>query len=228
MRPLIPYVVALVIPSLFSAGCSSIDTSAQAEGTGIQIVGAIIVLAKYQASQNQIVVAEARARQAFVQLAMKPAYEARAKKLRKIMASGPAKPQRPASGSSVPPDPAETARAELAALTNSWKETASSITNGKYAGDFSSPAPTSTEPSAVAFPRMSGSEVLAASNSYTPRFLAVPVPAEKAVTGSKATVMLWDTKNARIASDTVYALDRTPPTDKTSEIDNQKVLFTNL
>lgn len=234
MRLLLPVTAALLIPAIFTSGCSSLDTSARAEGTGIQIIGAIIVLAKYKASQNQIAIAETKAREAFVELAMKPAYEARTKKLKKVIASSPARPRRPAPTTAGPtrrpvaedaPDPAAKARAELAALSNSWREAASQVTNGRYAADFAEPAASTSNTAAASFPKMSESQVLAASVAYVPRYLAVSVPAEKAVAGSKAAVMLWDTKAEKIASDTVYALDRTPPTGKPSEIDHQKVQF---
>src|SRR5207253_9945171 len=57
-------------------GCAGVDYSAQAEGTGVQIIGAVIVLAKYHASATQKSVAEEHARVALVQAA-KPAYEKR-------------------------------------------------------------------------------------------------------------------------------------------------------
>ncbi len=227
MRPLLPLVVAMLLPALFSAGCAGLDTTAKAEGTGIQIVGAIVVLAKYRASQNQIQIAETRARRAFVELAMKPAYESRVRKLKKIAATpGKAKPAAP--GKPAAPDPAAIARAELASLTASWNRATREVTRGAYAGDFATPSFTNSATTVVNFPKMSDSQVLAASASYVPRFIAVSVPAEQSVAGSKASVMLWDTRTNRIASDTVYALDRTPPVNKPSEIDRQKVLFTSI
>jgi hypothetical protein len=38
-------------------------------------------------------------------------------------------------------------------------------------------------------------------------------------------VMLWDTRTHALASDTVYALDRTLSAEKPTEIDSMKVLY---
>jgi hypothetical protein len=214
----------VLVPAIFCAGCEGLDTSARAEGTGIQIIGAVIVLAKYRASQRQKAVAENEARRAFVKLALEPAYEARAKKLKREVASA-RKPPRPRPAGAPEPDPSTNARAELAALTASWRETAKSYTQGGYAGDFSAPELGSTSPTAVNFPRLSESQVLAASAAYIPRYLAVSVPPEQSIAGAKDAVMLWDTRTHALASDTVYALDRTPTTAKPTEIDSMKVLY---
>lgn len=224
-------VSAVILPSLFCSGCGGLDLSARGEGTGIQIVGAIVVLAKYKASGRQKAIAEEKARRAYVDLAMKPAYEAKAKKLRRVAG----KPTvRPSSGaSSTASQTAKNlksarARGELAALAGSWRKTAASITNGKYAGDFATDGGSSSMPSEsalAAFTPMSESQVMADSAAYLPKYLAVPVPADQSVAGSKSSVMLWDPRANRLASDTVYVLDRVPTGDKPTEIDNQKVLF---
>lgn len=230
MRPILPATVALLIPALFCTGCGAIDVSAKTEGTGIQIIGAIRVLMQYKASQNQVVIAEARARRAYVEVAMKPAFEERAKKLRKTAASRPMSPRKPSGGVAAdrtpePPDPSAQARAELAALAASFRSAATSVTQGRYAGDFSVPGVDAADTAAVGFTKLSESQVMAASASYVPPLIAVSVPAEQSVPGSKAAVMLWDTRADRLASDTVYALDRTPTAGKPAEIDNQKALF---
>ena len=75
------------------------------------------------------------------------------------------------------------------------------------------------------FPRLSESQVLAASAAYVPRYLAVSVPPEQQIAGAKSSVMLWDTRTHALASDTVYALDRTPSAEKPTEIDSMKVLY---
>jgi hypothetical protein len=224
MRPLLSTTAALLIPAIFCAGCEALDTSARGEGTGIQIIGAVVVLAKYRASQRQKAVAENEARRAFVKLALEPAYEARAKKLRREVASS-RKPPAPRTGKPAEPDPSAKARAELASLTASWRETAASYTQGKYAGDFSAPGAESRSQTAVAFPRLSESQVLAASAAYVPRYLAVSVPPEQQVAGARSSVMLWDTRTHALASDTVYALDRTLSAEKPTEIDSMKVLY---
>jgi hypothetical protein len=248
MKPLSAFTAVLLVPAIFVSGCSSLEQAGQMtaskEGTGVQIFGAIVVLSKYKASQNQIAIAETKARRAFVDLALKPAYEARAKKLRKL-ASAPSRPrssrpvgvarnseggarnqvQRPDLEESSQPDSAMQARAELAAISSSWKEVANQVTNGKYAPDFDAGISRDGETAALNFPKVSESQVLASSAAYVPRYIAVSVPAEKEVPGSKAAVMLWDTQSSQLASDTVYALDRTPPTSKSSEIDDKQVQY---
>jgi hypothetical protein len=226
MRPAISLTVAVLLPALGGAGCEGLDLSAKGEGTGIQVIGAVVVVAKYRASQRQKAIAEEQARRAFVDLALEPAYEARAKKLKRQVGSGraPAGPSAGTTGTTAP-DPQAAARAELAALMASWKETASNYTHGRYAGDFAAPGADAPDQAAVTFPRLSESQVLAASASYVPRYLAVSVPAEQAVAGARASVMLWDTRMHRLASDTVYALDRTPSATKPTEIDSLKVLY---
>ena len=247
MKPLSAFTAFLLVPAIFVSGCSSLEQAGQMaaskEGTGIQIFGAIVVLSKYQASQNQIAIAETKARRAFVDLALKPAYEARAKKLRKVAASSPArssskpavtrKPEgrssnqvrRSSDVESRQPEASVQARAELAAISTSWREVANQITNGKYAPDFDAGVSSNSETAALDFPKVSESQVLASSAAYIPRYIAVSVPAEKAVPGSRAAVMLWDTQSSQLASDTVYALDRTPPSGKSSEIDDKKVQY---
>lgn len=218
-------IAALLLPVMAFTGCAGLDTSARAEGTGIQVIGAIVVLAKYQASQSQKAIAEQRARQAFVERALKPAYEERAKKLRKAAAASPPRPRRAASTSAVaarPPQPtaSDRARAELAALSSSWKNAAERYTQGRgNAADFAVPVAVGGEVALVDFPKVSESSILAASAAYVPRYLAVPVPAGRSVPGAKETVMLWDTRAHQLASDTVYALDRTPPEAKPAKID---------
>lgn len=217
---------AALVPAAFCAGCAAIDVSARGEGTGIQIIGAIVVLAKYQASARQKTVADGKARRAFVDLAMKPAYEARTKKLRQLAKSAPAARRKPTGGSKpdVKTAAAEKARDEIQAVTVAWREAAASLTLGQYAGDFA--VEFEAESGEIAqFESISKSQVIAASAGYVPQYLAVSVPAERGIPGSKSSVMLWDTKENRLSSDTVYALDRTLPASKPAQIDNLKVLY---
>ncbi|MFN0128954.1 MAG: hypothetical protein ACKV19_19960 [Verrucomicrobiales bacterium] len=226
MRPVYTTAAALLIPAIFSSGCASLQTSASQEGTGIQVVGAIVVLAKYQASQRQKETAEARARQAFVERALRPAYVAKTKKLKAIANSSPRRPPTPAGGKPAAPDRAALARAELATLSAAWQSTAASYSGGgSYASDFSVPKLEEDATAAVNFPKLSESDVLVASAAFVPRYLAVSVPSDRAVPGARETVMLWDTRAHQLASDTVYALDRTPPTNKPSRIDGREVQF---
>ncbi len=220
----------LLIPGIFASGCAGLDTSARAEGTGIQVIGAIVVLARHQASQRQKAAAERQARQVFVERALKPAYEARARKLKAAASRGSSGRRPSPGGAAAPPTRAEEAAAkataELAALSASWRSAAASYTGGTaYAADFAAPRVDASASAEVAFPKMSESDVLVASAAYVPRYLAVTVPAEQAAPGARASVMLWDTRTHRLASDTVYALGSIPPTDKQSEIDGKKVQF---
>ncbi len=61
---------------VFLTGCEGLDYSARGEGTGVQIVGAIVVLAKYHASAHQKAVAEQKARTAVAQY-VRPVYTER-------------------------------------------------------------------------------------------------------------------------------------------------------
>jgi hypothetical protein len=209
----------LVLP-----GCESLqalDTSARGEGTGIQIVGAIIVLAKYRASQRQRSIAEQKSRRAFVDRAMRPALAAEKKKVQTRRQSQIAEVKRKLSA-----DPArqkqevatrerEMAR-ELASLDTSWRETAARYTGGAYTADFV--VHKASGPVAVASVR--DSEVLTASAAYVPRYLAVSVPAEKAVARAAASVMFWDAQSHRLASDDVYAVSREPKIGEVAKFDD--------
>ena len=62
--------------ALTMTGCKGLDYSAGAEGTGIQVGGAVIVLAKYHASNRQKAAAEEQGRKALIKAAT-PQYERR-------------------------------------------------------------------------------------------------------------------------------------------------------
>ena len=210
-------------------GCAGLDYSAQAEGTGVQIIGAVIVLAKYHASPKQKAVAEQHARAAVVQAA-KPGYEKRraslhatsAKKLeatrqdydRRISAVAKAQPATP-----IPSAADEVRRLQqekeqaLARLqADAARELASVDTAWRSIG--------ATDHSTKSNPRTSGSvpaastrdedALLASATAHLPRYIAVPVPAQgiAAEQGAKATIMLWDTRLQRLASEDVLVLDR--------------------
>src|SRR5262245_39927567 len=62
--------------SVILSGCEGLDYSARGEGTGVQVIGAIVVLARYHASQRQKAVAESKGHAVFVQAA-EPEYKKR-------------------------------------------------------------------------------------------------------------------------------------------------------
>jgi hypothetical protein len=205
-------------------GCDTVqglDTSARAEGTGIQIVGAIIVLAKYRASQRQKTIAEQKSRRAFVDRAMRPALAAAKKKVQTRRQTQVAEVQQklsadPARREQALADLQRTAERELASLETSWRETAARYTGGTYTADFAVQKTGGT----VAFASVKDSEVLTASAAYVPRYLAVAVPGERAVARAAASVMFWDAQSHRLASEDVYAVDREPNVGELAKFDN--------
>ena len=65
------------------SSCEGLDYSARSEGTGVQIVGAIVVLAKYHANAHQRAVAEQQARATFTQV-VQPEYHKRQVAIRTV------------------------------------------------------------------------------------------------------------------------------------------------
>ncbi len=213
---------------LFLTGCEGLDYSARAEGTGVQIIGAVIVLARYHASAKQRAVAEQRARAAFVQAA-KPAYEKRRASLQatsktRIAAIQRAYDKRISGVSKAPPaSPAahvsdevrrlqqekEVALAKLQADAARELESVDIAWRTIGAADHSMKinAPADTVPTAST---RDEDALLASASTLLPRYLAVPVPPQgiAAEQGARATVMLWDTRRQRLASEDVLVLDR--------------------
>lgn len=182
--------------SLFT-GCAGLDYSAQGEGTGVQILGGVIVLAKYHASAKQKAIAEQQAR-AVVARAAKPAHDKRragvhADSAKKIEAtrrdydtriSALSKTQ-PAAHGSVAAD-------EVRRLQQEKEQTLARL-------------------QADADRSMNDEEASQASaREHLPHYIAVPVPPQEiaAEQGAKATIMVWDTRLQRLASENVLVLDR--------------------
>jgi hypothetical protein len=218
---------------LFLTGCEGLDYSARAEGTGVQIIGAVIVLARYRASPQQKAVAEQHARAAVVQAA-KPAYEKRRAKLHAVSRTRIAATQRDydkriSAVSRAQPDTSAAdasaelrrrleqekeealaklqadAERELASVDTAWR----SLGAAEHSVEIDAPPPGP----AGAVPTASTRDeeaLLASANAQLPRYLAVPVPAQgiPAERGAKATIMLWDTRAQRLASEDVLVLDR--------------------
>ena len=218
---------------LFLTGCEGLDYSARAEGTGVQIIGAVIVLARYHASPRQKAVAEQHARAAVVQ-AVKPAYEKRRAKLhaasrtriaatqrdydKRISAVSKAQPATPAADASaevrrrLQQEKEEAlaklqadAERELASVDTAWRSLGAPDHSVKI--DVPTPGPAGAVPTAST---RDEEALLASASALLPRYIAVPVPEQgiPAEQGAKATIMLWDTRAQRLASEDVLVLDR--------------------
>lgn len=249
-------------PGLFLlTSCEALDYSAGAEGTGVQLIGAVVVLAKYRASEKQKAIAEERAR-AVVLRAVKPAYvERRArvtsmaeKKIqstrktydRQIASVRPVQKSsiNPQSVSQGDPDPVKRevqrlegekaaavvalqkqAVAELASLDSAWRSF------GGVSDHAVSAALKSAEAGPVGEVPVSSTrerEVLMASaGAHLSTYIAVAVPAQgiSVERGGKSTVMLWNTRLQRLASDEVLVLDRQPGGGKDIKVEGLTAQF---
>jgi hypothetical protein len=198
-------------------GCGALqqlDTSAAAEGTGIQFTGLIKVLATYRASPRQQAVAQSKARRAFVDRGMRPAHAERKKKAQQKHRKQEAVVRRQTA------DPVKREQAlaqlqqestrELAAIDASWFQAASKLTDGAYTADFQMP----TSSGRVALAPIPQSEIQIASASFVSPRMAVGVPAERAIAGAAASVMFYDTRSHQLAKNDVYVIDRTPDLGK--------------
>lgn len=212
---------------LTMTGCTGLDYSAHAEGTGIQIVGAIVVLAKYHASERQKAFAEEQARKLLLQVA-KPHYERRRAAVqdvtkKKIAALEGDYDRRIANALTTSPAAAAELDAEkkrvqarlnterdaqLASLQHEMDRMAGAPSRGLKMN----PAP-AIPAGDVPLASMHDRETLAASAAaHLPRYVArsVPplgIPAEQ---GGKSYVMIWDNGLQKLASENVYVLDRAP------------------
>ena len=215
---------------LFLTGCEGLDYSARAEGTGVQIIGAVLVLARYHASPRQKAVAEQRARAAVVQAA-KPAYEKRRASLHAASKTRIAAAQRDydkrisAVSKSRPATAAADASAEVRRRLQQEKEEALAKLQADAERELASVdtawrslgAPDHSvkinAPTPGAVPTASTRDedaLLASAEASLPRYIAVQVPEQgiPAEQGGKATIMLWDTRAQRLASEDVLVLDR--------------------
>lgn len=175
-------VLALSASAIFMTGCEGLDFSARSEGTGVQIIGAIVVLAKYKANAHQKTVATENARAVLV-AATRPIYEkrrvlVRAEATRKIAAA-----ER---------QYARNHEEKQATVAKIEAEKASQIAKL----DVEEKAPP-VQPRPI--PNMD-------------QFIAVKVPPQHVPEeeGGKATYMLYDTHRQQLASDDVFVLNRDP------------------
>lgn len=231
-------VLAVAGGGVLMTGCEGLDYSARAEGTGVQVIGAIVVLAKYHASQHQKMVAEQQARAYFV-TAAKPGYVKRRatvqtsykKKIETVerdydkrIVTAKAKPAPSAPAPAPPPGAgAEPVRlqheketalaklkadeaAEVASVDSAWRSLGGTTEHGLKAVDT---APSGTAPVASTRDREA---LIASASAHVPSYVAVSVPAQgiAAEKGGSATIMLWDTRRQRLASEDVLVLDRKP------------------
>ena len=229
--------------ALLFTGCEGLDYSARGEGTGVQIIGAIVVLARYHASAHQKEVAEHQARAVFVASA-KPEYvkrratvqttyrkkqEAVEQDYNKRISTAKPKPAHVVTApGSKPAPPAQTGgdehrlkqekekslarlhadeASEMASVDTAWRSLGGTADYSvKTAGDS---APSGSVPTASTRDREA---LVASASAHMPGYIAVSVPAQgiAAEQGGKATIMLWDTRRQRLASEDVLVLDRKP------------------
>jgi hypothetical protein len=217
--------------ALTMTGCEGLDYSARSSGTGFQIVGAIVVLAKYHASKHQKAVAEEKIRKALMQAAT-PQYERRRAaahaETRKKIAAVESDYNRRISdarrGTSTPGSPAPSAAA-VAELEAEKKRAVAKLEADEAARQREIHAlaglPTHGLRMADTPPASGGSvplastrdtEAMAASASaHLPKFIAATVPPEgiAAEQGGRTLIMLWDTRRQRFLDEDVRVLDRT-------------------
>lgn len=231
-------------------GCEGLDYSAQAEGTGIQIVGAIVVLAKYHASEKQKQIATQRAREAVTEI-VAPVYKQKRTVVRtdarkKTESANKAYEQKIADVDKAPkkqkPDApkvqdiaAQTekvrlekekqaalakiqadAAAQLASIDSEWRSLGGTVDyTVREAGDTPQigtvPVASTRDPDAL----------LASAKAHLPEYIAVAVPAQgiPAEKGGQSTVMLWNTRLQKLASDQVLVLDRKPAEGKSLKVE---------
>jgi hypothetical protein len=226
--------------ALLMTGCEGLDYSARGEGTGIQIIGAIVVLAKYHASPQQKTLAEQKARAAYASQA-KPDYEKRratvqadsrkkAAALERDYGRRIAQAPKEMSAAANPASSAalleqeqkqalarlqSEAAAELASVDSAWR----SLGGG---ADHSIKGANSSQAGIVPTGSTRDREaIIASASAHLPGYIAVSVPAQGHIAekGGKATIMLWDTRRQRLASDDVLVLDRKPAAGNDAKVD---------
>jgi len=207
--------LAIVAPSGLAAllgGCKALDqldTSAAAEGTGIQFSAVITVLARYRATPAQRQQAEQRAGTAFVKKSLEPAYRKRRATLVKKSSAAPTAPETIAS---------------LAALDQAWYETAVAASREAYRPEINLPR---TGTVAFASLAMEKSALLADAKRFSPGLIAVNVrpsghPSEAAAAGS---VMFWNPDRLGLAHDEVYVVNTLPKPGKSARFDTIEAVF---
>jgi hypothetical protein len=175
-------VLSLSGSAIFMTGCEGLDFSARSEGTGVQVIGAIVVLAKYKANAHQKAVAMENAHAALV-AAAKPVYEKR-----RILVRDEAKKKIAAAERQY----ARNHELKQATVAKIEAEKAAQI--AKLDVEEKSPA---VQPRPI---------------PNADQFIAVKVPPQHVPEeeGGKATYMLYDTHRQQLASDDVFVLSRDP------------------
>jgi len=235
---------ALTLPVWF-AGCDTLDQldqSARAEGTGVQIFGAITVIARYHASASQTRIAEDRAGKAYVEQALKPAYEKRKrslesaakekardtertyrKKIARARVGERAKIEQERARELVRVK--EESAAAIATASASWYKEASAVAGAGFAGQLQTPAS-----GQIAYASLTGERnlLLAQAASYLPRYIAVSVPPAGASAEARAadSVMIWDTERRQLANNEVLVIDRKPKTGKITDFGGISAAYT--
>ena len=229
--------------AVMMTGCEGLDYSARAEGTGVQIIGAIVVLAKYHASPQQKAVAEKKAQAAFV-AAARPAYQERRAAVqtsskKKVAAVERDYSKRIAQAPKTAAPAADNAKleaekkaaiakvqaeaaAELASVDSAWRSLGGSADHSVNIAD--EPPPAADVPTASTRDREA---LIASASAHMPDYIAVAVPARgiAAEQGGKATIMLWDTRRQRLASEDVLVLDRAPAAGNDGKVDGVTARF---
>jgi hypothetical protein len=208
---------------LMLAGCEGLDLSAEGEGTGIQIVTALTILAKYRASQAQRAAAEQSARRAFVALAMKPAMRKEtAVQQRKAVARAETAPAVKPAGEATGAAPAS---ANEAAFAAAWKKTAETFQMSGEAAARQVALPASR--GGFAFAPISSQDILTVSSAQAPNYFAVSVPRQgtPGERGAGDVIMVWDARQRRLVSDLAYAVKQRPEAGQRVQIDGRAAVY---
>lgn len=229
-------------------GCEGLDYSAAGEGTGVQIIGAIVVLAKYHASPHQMEAVRSQASR-LVLAAAKPAYEKRRRSLEAQVRKAIPPAQHHAkkgnssnavASSAAPSDSFDRSEAssrdralerskaevlaELEALDAAWRSLGA--TPERSAPDIKRVStPLHTVPPASTRDREA---LISVAASKLNPVIAIPVQNDERPLpkGARTSVMLWDTRHERFASEDVLVLDRQPSAGKEIRVDGMVARFT--
>ena len=238
--------------AVYLTGCEGLDYSARSEGTGIQIIGAIVILARYKASQSQQNVAQVRAAKAYVEVAVKPAYKKQEVALKKKESTAQATAKKrvdtvrksyekkiaavrndPAKTQAVTAEREQVVARETAEATKSVEEATKELRElgNTYAMvsqgvDFAVRRNDASQ-AVNEFSRFRNSGLMVAAAGYAPSYLAVAVPRQNVPAEAKGaeTLMVWDTKRQALASDDVLVVDRRPATGAQAKLDGRSVTF---
>jgi hypothetical protein len=235
-------VITVAANTFFMAGCEGLDYSARAEGTGVQVVGAIIVLAKYRANAQQKAVAEQQARAYFAKAA-KPEYQKRRTKVQaemkeKIAATERAHARKIAELKQAAPAPAAVARLEAEKKVEVAKIIATAAEEtGKLDATFQHyggvPERTVVEMPPDIAPAIPKKAVRALPDPDLARSLfkgdgkiavQVPMANRPEEKGGKSAVMEYDTFGQRLASEDVFVMNQKVRPGSTVKLDGQAVL----